>query len=129
MSHESWGSEEAEAENDEGLILIYKVCVAIDSNYCTYVIEGGACQMSNFKPDEIGNYAIGDMTLNKEQLEYFLGVKKVGRSGLKDPTKKWDNGLVTYKFSNEVTEDNKEKVKDAFKIVNFEFEGCINVRL
>ena len=129
MSHESWGSEEAEAENDEGLILIYKVCVAIDSNYCTYVIEGGACQMSNFKPDEIGNYALGDMTLNKEQLEYFLGVKKVGRSGFKDPTRKWDNGLVPYKFSDEITEDEMEKVNDAFKIVNSEFEGCINVRL
>ena len=37
MSHESWGSEEAEAENDKGLILIYKVCVAVDSNNCTYV--------------------------------------------------------------------------------------------
>ena len=85
--------------------------------------------MHDFKPDKIGNYAMGDMTLNKEQFEYFFGVKKVGRSGLKHPTRKWDNGLVTYKFSNEVTEDNKEKVKDAFKIVNSEFEGCINVRL
>ena len=85
--------------------------------------------MNNFKPDEIGNYAIGDMTLNKEQLEYFLGVKKVGRSGLKDPTKKWDNGLVTYKFSDEITEDKKGKIRAAFKIVNSEFEGCINVRL
>ena len=75
MSHESLGSEEAGSENDEGLILIYQVCVAI-SNNCTYVIEGEACQMNNFKPDEIGNYAIGDMTLNKEQLEHFLGAKK-----------------------------------------------------
>ena len=129
MSHESWGSEEAEAENDEGLTLIYKVCVAVDSNNYTYVIEGGACQMSNFKPDEIGNYALGDMTLNKEQLEHFLGVKKVGRSGYKNPTKKWANGVVIYKFSDETTEDQKGKIKAAFKIVNSEFEGCINVRL
>ena len=79
--------------------------------------------MNNFKPDEIGNYAIGDMTLNKEQLEHFLGVKKVGRSGFKDPTKKWANGLVIYKFSDEITEDKKGKIKAAFKIVNAEFEG------
>ena len=85
--------------------------------------------MNNFKPDEIGNYALGDMTLNKEQLEHFLGVKKVGRSGFKDPTKKWANGLVIYKFSDEITEDKKGKIKAAFEIVNSEFEGCINVRL
>ena len=47
MSHESWGSEEAEAENDEGLILMYKVCVAIDSNNCTYL-----CYRRKSMPDE-----------------------------------------------------------------------------
>ena len=85
--------------------------------------------MNNFKPDESGNYALGDMTFNKEQLEHFLGVKKVGRSGFKDPTRKWDNGSVIYKFSDEITEDQKGKIKAGFQIVNSEFEGCINVRL
>ena len=91
--------------------------------------EAAACQMNNFKPDESGNYAIGDMTLNKAQLEHYLGVRKSGRNALKDPTRKWENGLVPYKFSNEITEQQKQKVNDAFKIVNSEFEGCINVRL
>ena len=85
--------------------------------------------MDNFKPDESGNYALGDMTLNEEQLEYYLGVRKTGRNALKDPTRKWDNGLLPYKFSNEITKRQKRKVNRAFKIVNSEFDGCINIRL
>ena len=62
--------------------------------------------MNNFKPDERGNYAIGDMTLNEEQLEYYLGVSKTGRNAVKDPTRKWKNGLVPYKL-----DDKSEKSK------------------
>ena len=94
-----------------------------------YVIETEACQMNNFKPDEMGNYAIGDMTLNEEQLEYYLGVSKTGRNALKDPTRKWKNGLVPYKFSHALTRRQKRKIKKAFDIVNSEFDGCIKIRL
>ena len=94
-----------------------------------YVIETEACQMNNFKPDESGNYALGDMTLNKEQLEIYLGVRKAGRNAVKNATRKWENGVVPYKFSYKITKRQKRKVNRVFKIVNSEFDGCINIRL
>ena len=81
------------------------------------------------EPDENGQYVIDDMRLNEVQFKGLFGTEEdfeLLRNAL--PGNRWTNGILPYKFDSGVTEENKNKVRQAMNDFNEHLSGCLTVR-
>jgi len=81
------------------------------------------------EPDENGEYLIDDMRLDEVQFKGLFGTEEdmeLLRNAL--PGNRWTDGVLPYKFSSEVTEENKNKVRQAMNDFNEHLSGCLTVR-
>ena len=81
------------------------------------------------EPDENGEYLIDDMRLDEVQFKGLFGTEEdmeLLRNAL--PGNRWTDGVLPYKFDSGVTEENKNKVRQAMADFNQHLSECINVR-
>ena len=81
------------------------------------------------EPDENGQYLVDDMRLNEIQFKGLFGTDEdmeLLRNAL--PGNRWTDGVLPYKFDSGVTEENKNKVRQAMNDFNTHLTGCLNVR-
>ena len=81
------------------------------------------------EPDEYGEYLVDDMRLDEIQFKGLFGTEEdmeLLRNAL--PGNRWTDGVLPYKFSSEVTEENRNKVRQAMADFNVHLSGCLNVR-
>ena len=85
-----------------------------------------------FTPDKEGYYHIGDLRYDENQFKMFYGTKEEKealRNAIPGDNYRWPNGEVPYTFSNAVTEENRQKIKNCLNDhFNSNFEGCLNIR-
>ena len=73
-----------------------------------------------------GHVLVEDILLTKAQHEFMFGNGTLDRNA--DPTRRWPNGVIPYKFSSYFTKDHKDRILSGIAYINENLKGCIEIR-
>ena len=71
-----------------------------------------------------GYYMLDDMLLDENQIKLFDGTGKSGAANVN----RWPNGVIPYKFSEQIPSNDRKAIKGSLHIFNEEFRGCLKTR-
>ena len=71
-----------------------------------------------------GYYMLDDMLLDENQIKLFDGTGKSGAANVN----RWRNGVIPYKFSEQIPSNDRKAIKGSLHIFNEEFRGCLKTR-
>ena len=67
---------------------------------------------------------LDDMLLDENQIKLFDGTGKSGAANVN----RWRNGVIPYKFSEQIPSNDRKAIKGSLHIFNEEFRGCLKTR-
>ena len=71
-----------------------------------------------------GYYMLDDMLLDENQIRLFDGTGKSGAANVN----RWPNGVIPYKYSEQIPSNDRKAIKGSLHIFNEEFRGCLKTR-
>ena len=65
---------------------------------------------------------VGDMRLDENLFKLFYGKSGAGN------VNKWPNGVIPYRYSDQIPSKDREAINGSLHIFNEEFKGCLRTR-